>query len=384
MEKVRIKFIAGAEQAKVVSKEVSDELFSWIRESQRYSFNKSHAVSYAINGYYSAYCKAHFPVQFFCSYLRFSHEKQKPRDEIKELINEAKLMDIEVLPPDIRNLSSSFYIMGNIITFGLADIKGIGESHIAKIIEKVNQLGRPLDKLTWYEFLIYLVPEIGVSITEKLISTGALRYMNVGRRKMLADLDAFDKLSPGEKLWMQNKDYNNLLDAMQGCLPLKKEGGGTHDKRRQETIKGLHSLLVNPPHSLEDYPQWVAGMEEAYLGIPITCSRVDACDLGAVNASCVDFIKGNTRPCVILGVEVENVRECKIKNGQHAGRKMAHVTINDGTASLDITCFADAWKEYKSLLSKGNMVILQGEKDRSKGGLIVRKVWQANLLAEDD
>ena len=49
MSKLRSKFIEGAENQKLVNNEQAVEIFNWIEKSQRYSFNKSHAVSYAIN-----------------------------------------------------------------------------------------------------------------------------------------------------------------------------------------------------------------------------------------------------------------------------------------------------------------------------------------------
>ena len=60
MAKLKKKFIKGATKLKLVTKEQAEEIFGWIEKSQRYSFNKSHAVSYAMNAYLSAYTKAHF------------------------------------------------------------------------------------------------------------------------------------------------------------------------------------------------------------------------------------------------------------------------------------------------------------------------------------
>ena len=75
MAKVKGKFLAGAKNLGIVSESEAEQIFSWIEKSQRYSFNKSHAVSYAINGYLSAYYKAHNPLIFFTSYLRFAKDK---------------------------------------------------------------------------------------------------------------------------------------------------------------------------------------------------------------------------------------------------------------------------------------------------------------------
>jgi DNA polymerase-3 subunit alpha len=96
MAKVKKTFIEGSKNQNIVSSDQAEEIFGWIEKSQRYSFNKSHSISYAINAYLSAYTKAHFPKVFFASYLRFAKDKIDPKAEIKELVQNAREMDIEV------------------------------------------------------------------------------------------------------------------------------------------------------------------------------------------------------------------------------------------------------------------------------------------------
>ena len=61
MAKVKTNFIDKSVERGIVTKAEAEEIFSWIEKSQRYSFNKSHSVSYAYNAYITAYAKAHFP-----------------------------------------------------------------------------------------------------------------------------------------------------------------------------------------------------------------------------------------------------------------------------------------------------------------------------------
>ena len=74
-------FLDGCKNTGIVSKEISEEIFGWIQESQRYSFNKSHADAYGKNGYWSAFCKAHFITQFYCSWLNGAGWKGDKRYE---------------------------------------------------------------------------------------------------------------------------------------------------------------------------------------------------------------------------------------------------------------------------------------------------------------
>jgi intein/homing endonuclease len=53
MEKVGHKFLAGAKNSKIVTEKEAAAIFGWIKESQRYGFNRSHSMCYAFNGYRS-------------------------------------------------------------------------------------------------------------------------------------------------------------------------------------------------------------------------------------------------------------------------------------------------------------------------------------------
>ena len=107
MAEVKKQFIDGAKKANIVNEEEAEEIFGWIEKSQRYSFNKSHAISYAMNAYLSAYVKAHFPSRFFVSYLKFAKDKIDPLAEIYELVSNCREMGIEVCNPNFCLLYTS-------------------------------------------------------------------------------------------------------------------------------------------------------------------------------------------------------------------------------------------------------------------------------------
>ncbi len=112
MEKVKKSFLEGAEKQGFITKEVAEEIFGWIEKSNRYAFNKSHAVSYAINAYWSAYCKHYKPTDFYVSYLNHSDRKPDSQKELKELIVDAKSLDLETYPPRLNHLHTDFTDVG--------------------------------------------------------------------------------------------------------------------------------------------------------------------------------------------------------------------------------------------------------------------------------
>ncbi len=381
MSKVKIKFIEGCTAAGIVNTVQAEEIFSWIRESQRYSFNRSHAVSYAINGYLSAFCKAHFPLQFFTSWLFYANDSQHPKTEMRELINEAKLMNIEVFPPDVTKFEPNFYTDGKVVNFGLVNIKGMGDASVKKVLDYITKLP-DFTQLKWHEVVCQLVPKLKASVMTKLVSVGAFSKFDSNRTRMLKEIEMFAELSGGQQKFLSENinKFENLLAGLRQTAKLKKEGGGTHSESDKPKINSIISMLENPPSPLEDSANWIAGIEDIMLGISITCSRIDACDTSAINTTCKDFMDGKDNGCLILGVEIQDYKELKTRKGKEPGRKMCKVVISDGTCSVDAVCFPESYQEFGQLLTKDNTVIIQGYKDKKQGGLIISKVWQAENL----
>ena len=128
---------------------------------------------------------------------------------------------------------------------------------------------------------------------------------------------------------------------------------------------------------MEDTPAWIAWAEEKYLGVGITCNRVDGCkDAIKANTTCKEFIDGKSGH-MIVAVEINKIKQITTKNGKSAGSKMAFLTVSDSSCALDnVICFPNQWEKNQGTLQELNTILLQGERDKRKGGFIVQKVWQ--------
>ena len=198
MATVKKSFLLGAEKTNIVSKDIAEEIFGWIEKSQRYSFNKSHAISYALNAYLSAYSKCHFPAYFFASYLKFAPDKIDPMKEIYELINNCREMDIDVHKPDFKKVSRTFSIDdGKNIYFGLTNIKGVGNSVCNKIEGLVENLDIP--KMSYLEIILNILTNINQTASKAMISVGCFDYLGVGRKEMLFHFGLINDLTKKEK-----------------------------------------------------------------------------------------------------------------------------------------------------------------------------------------
>lgn len=385
MAKCKTMFIEGAKKAAILSEAQAEEVFGWIEKSQRYSFNKSHSVCYGVTGYQSAYIKAHNPVAFFTAWLLHAKGKSNGLEEINELVSEAKLFDISVEVPDLRFPETHFSTDRKVIRFGFGDIKGIGDAQIIKVRDALaagrEALGKPVGDWSWLEFLVHVSDLMSASVVSRLIQVGALRYMKVGRQDMLHQYTHWTSVTKPEKAWVR-AEYKGceatLPEILRSLGRPKKEGGGCSNKNRVAIVRSLADLIENPPTAIADTPHWVAWTEEQLLGTSITCSKIDACDISAVNTSCKEFLAGKTG-YLMFGAVVKLVREVRTKKGKSAGKHMAFMSLDDGSCCLgDVVCFPDVWQEAKSMLFEGNTVILHGERDqKSESQLVVKKVWQA-------
>lgn len=349
----------------------------------------SHAIAYGIVGYQCAYIKAHFAPVFFSSWLTSAKEDAEPKQEIYELVQDSKLFSLDVQPPDFTQLNADFTTDHKTkVQFGLANISGIGPASLNKIFTAVGEaeqkLGKRIWEFNWVEFLVYVVPKkLSADVMKSLIRTGALRHFGKGRKRMEAEYDAWSVVAGNEKeiAWLQENcqqaKWASVIEAMKAVARVKKEGGGCSTVKRVEKIQSEIQLLENPPSSLADTPNWIAWCEEQLLGISISCSELDGCDLSEVNTTCKDFLAGRDG-YMVFGVKVESVREVKTKKGKNPGQKMAHLTISDNSCLLEeVVCFPDAYKEFGSLLTKGSLLIIQGQRG-DNGGLQVKKVWPAS------
>lgn len=375
MAKVKSKFLSGAKTLGLVSSDEAEQIFGWIEKSQRYSFNKSHAVSYAINAYLSAYAKAHFPKIFFASYLRFAKDKIDPKAEIKELVQNANEMNITVMIPDIRNLNKLFILKNDKIFFGLTDIKGFGNAVYDKLISTINNKQVDLTNINWIQLALIVLVDINSTAAKALIQSGALSFLKKSRNSMLFELSLINELTKKEisSILMNIYLYSSLEDVFNALIK-----AGKVNKNRLTIIQNLLSTYKNPPYILDDNPEWIADTEEEILGCSITCSKVDMYDISMTNTTCKEFKNIVSKDNIILCGEVDNISVTKTKTGKNPGLEMAFVTLTDSSGVLDsVVFFPDQYRSYRNILFNSNVIIVKGNRSKSGDGLIVEKAYIA-------
>jgi len=210
MKELKQKFIDGCEEVGLVDAKIAMDIFDNIEKANRYSFNASHSVVYAVNAYWSAYCKVHDTPIFFEKYLNHAHKKPMWKDEVRDLVMDCRTFSIDVSPPNLSNLYRDFHYdeEKNSIFYGLSRIKSVGDKDCDDFFRKIDEaelkLGKKVEDFTWIEILMLILSGLNKRASVPLICTGSLlgKNSNVSRNRMLYEYETLKSLNKNEVVWM--------------------------------------------------------------------------------------------------------------------------------------------------------------------------------------
>ena len=217
------KFISGAVE-RGIKREKAEKIFSLMAQFSDYGFNRSHSVAYAYLAFQTAYLKAHFPEHFYAAVL--SSEAQDAAKVFK-YSKELKVQGIKLLPPDVNESYSGFTPLTKAIRYGLAAIKGLGQSTVNAIIS-ARQTG-PFK--SFFDFA-------------ERIEAGALNKRSL---ESLVSAGAFDSLKPAARL------LNEWRAALHGCID---PALARAQRAKRERLQGQNGLFGA---TLECAPEEVPG-----------------------------------------------------------------------------------------------------------------------------
>ncbi len=136
MAQERDRFVEGA-RSNGFDEKVAVDIFNLIEPFAGYAFNKAHSVSYALISYWTAYFKAHYPMEYMVSVI---NSRMDNPEKVVSSITECFRLGIQVLPPDINKSNEQFVIEKDNGTsglrIGLAAVKTVGEAAVKPLVEE--------------------------------------------------------------------------------------------------------------------------------------------------------------------------------------------------------------------------------------------------------
>ena len=334
--------------------------------------SNSHAYSYAIIGYQTAWVKAHFPEQYICAWLIISKSEQKPLEEIRAMMSEARRLKIKVYGPSARNLPTvDFFIDDHCVYFALSSIKACSES----AFKKIAQTDANFKKMNWTEFIINYSHYLSKSQIIPMCRTGCFDDFSLkARLRCEYEFNQWNLLTPAQKTkargYYDKKTDKEIVDVLNKYVLASP---------KVEKAKLIIYSLDHPPMDLSDSKKNMIDHEKELLGINITCSHIERTSVPSSAKSCKDIngLKPDKFKQLEVVGEISEFQEFKIKNPKSkiCGQNMANMKLDDGTEQLDVVVFPNALDEFQSALYEGNTVLIKGKKS-DKGGFILDEIYE--------
>lgn len=180
-KKTKEKFISDSKSNGLSDKEANEIWTKIIEPFQKYSFNKSHAFSYSIISYHTAWLKAHYPLEFLVANLKLEVRSNTPKSKanIAKIKEEIRKLNVKIIPPDLNKSDTTYKIIDDkTLMTGLDALKNIGKDAIPEILAK-----RPFNDFE--DFLIKIDGrKVRAPAIQALAGVGCLDLFNKPRRLM--------------------------------------------------------------------------------------------------------------------------------------------------------------------------------------------------------
>jgi DNA polymerase-3 subunit alpha len=348
------------------SKDVIENVWSLIEKFAGYGFNKAHTDSYAMIAYQTAWLKVHYPVEFFAALLTAEASAGQGKEEkVAAAIQEARKIDIKVLPPDINNSKTGFTIekdkkskYGLSIRFGLSAIKNVGDAAIEEIL-KAREKEKNFKSLA--DFCLKTdTRKMNKKVIESLIKAGA--FDSFGKRSaMIASIEKIRSASER----MQKEKENGQFSLFEGSQ--KKEASS-------------QNLEIELPVMEEFTQDEILTFEKELFGFylsshPVKTKLASFESLATHKISDIDN-QEDGEVIRLVGI-IENVRVITTKK---SNKQMCFCTLQDDTGTIDLVVFPSLFERSSHIYIKDTVLIADGKVDRSmdKTSVIVEKVNDTN------
>lgn len=368
MQSEKSEFVKGA-VAKGINENKAKEIFDIMLKFAEYGFNRSHSAAYSVIAYYTAYLKAHYTAEYMAALLTHNINDIK---KITFFIDECNHHKIPVLGPCVNESDLNFTVnKKGEIRFGLAAIKGVGETAARSIIDEraKNDIYSDI-----FDFARRVnLRSVNKKSFEALALSGAFDTFDDMHRAQFFHQERNEEINFIEKIIKHTTILNSNINSMQQSL-----------FGEEEVV-----AVQNPP--LPDIEPWSKldqlKKEKEVVGFYLSGHPLDDFKLEIENFCNIDIEKLNsTPPSELNGREIRiagilsSVNHRTTKKGDH----MASFNLEDYTGSLNLALYSEDYLKYKHVLIDGQMVFVKAlaRIRLNTNNQIDYKVQQVILLSE--
>jgi DNA polymerase-3 subunit alpha len=336
---------------------VAASMWEQMAEFAKYSFNRAHACAYAIIGFWTAWLKFHYPVQFLCAAL-----STVDSDRIPDFVEEARRMGYNVLPPDINLSDKGFTAHGMNVRYGLLAVHGVGDVAVDAVLTT-----RPYR--SWEHFLEAKTTKCNMGHTKALVRIGAFDSLEPNRRALEQRI-AFDEQAATDKCRFKDPTVVRFglpctFDWESEPPPIGRTGKPLKPKPvPKKCTKACRQYSpVDPPDpaTIEPYTEAdIRDIEMEMLGVYLTSTpfdRISAEDKESLSTA-VDVLSGPNGSYTIAAI-------IRSKRGYlpASGKLMGFLTVTTERGELDVVVFNDWWEKYSEKFRIGGLCLMAVRKN---------------------
>ncbi|HEY0920252.1 DNA polymerase III subunit alpha [Devosia sp.] len=349
MDAQRVRFRDGAVRYGL-TKDAADTIFDLLAKFANYGFNKSHAATYALVSYQTAYLKAHYPHEFFAATMTLDMGNT---DKLDEFRRDAAKHGIDVVPPCVNRSDAVFDTHEGKVFYAIGAVKGVGQAVAEHIVAARGD--RPFADLA--DFATRVDPRIINRRTlETLVNAGAFDQLVPRREQAFAAIDAIVATA--------QRTNANAADGIVDMFA---------SDRPEPILLTANVAAWLPPERLE--------RERAAIGFHLSGHPLDQyAELfeRLRVQSWLDFeraVKEGVRAGRLAGtISSRNDRRTR------KGAPMAIMALSDPSGGYECIAFSEQLGQYGDVLVAGNSVILTVEADERPDGISLRLI-SAEALA---
>ena len=216
----------------------ANELYDDIMKFTAYSFNKSHAVSYAINSYYCAWMMTHYEEEWLCAYLE---SMEGNPDKRAKAFSEVAGLGYKIVPLDINEADKTWTILeGKRFMPSFMSCKGVGEAAVDEII--ANRPYTDIKTMMWTDEGKWRHSKFNKKAMESLIRVRAFESTGMIGRDFESYKHMLESLVPSwnslRKSLKRNpwEGYDNFVNA-------REENRGLQEFSKNEIIINENELF---------------------------------------------------------------------------------------------------------------------------------------------
>jgi DNA polymerase-3 subunit alpha len=343
MAKQREIFVGGATE-RGVAEHTATRIFDLMEKFAAYGFNKSHSAAYAVLAYQTAYLKAHFPAAFMAAVMSADLDNT---DRLVTLRNDCRKQQLDLVAPDINRSAYYFSVSDErTIFYGLGAIKGVGRAVVDAVIAEREAHGTFSDLTEFCRRVEH--DKMNRRALEAMIKSGAMGSFGYSRRSLIEQVP------------------EALASADQAA---RAAAAGQNDMFGLE--KPTLQLEGHAPITIIDSGEWpdqeFLRNEKEALGLYLSGHPFDA-----VRADAMSFVEGKLNDLMSEPAPQTNKGE---RNYAQKGREVTvaglvadirkrgnrvSIVLDDDTARMEVSFFSEAFQEFRHLLQKDEIVVING------------------------